>query len=90
MTEAFSGPLARGQADTDYRPYKVNYEYDVFNHLTSRAGRVWNAPQSADVGSGVYVNEKNTGWQYDVDGRLTMSSWTQYGYDAAGSAVSYA
>jgi hypothetical protein len=88
VTEAFSGPLARGQADTDQRPYKLTYQYDAFNHLTAREGNVWSAPTAADTGSGIYSNDKNTGWSYDADGRLIDSLETQYAFDAAGRAVS--
>jgi YD repeat-containing protein len=87
VTEAFSGPLARGEADVDQRPYKLTYQYDSFGHLTSRSGNVWNAPTAADSGSGIYANNKNTGWSYDADGRLIDSVETQYTFDAAGRAV---
>jgi YD repeat-containing protein len=84
LTEAFSGPLARGQADTDVRPYKMNYSYDALNHLTNRNGRVWSGAGPDEVGS--YVSDRNIYWQYDADGRLTSSGETQYTYDAAGRA----
>jgi hypothetical protein len=87
MVAASSGPLARGQADNDNRPYKLTYGYDAFNNLIQRVGRVWTTPHEADTGSGVYANGRNTGWQYDVDGRLLGSTFSQYSYDAAGRAV---
>jgi hypothetical protein len=76
------------EADMDSRPYKLSYGYDAFDHLTSRTGRVWNAQATADIGIGVYANEKNTSWLYDVDGRLTSSNEVQYAFDAAGRVVS--
>ncbi|HEX8709073.1 MAG TPA: S8 family serine peptidase, partial [Pyrinomonadaceae bacterium] len=88
VIEATSGPKARGLADTDNRPYDLVYQYDEMNHLKASTGRVWSAPHEANTGSRVYLNERNTGWQYDEDGRLTDSGETQYTYDAAGRAVS--
>lgn len=88
VTEAFSGPMARGEADVNMRPYRFYYTYDAFNHLTSRTGQVWSSPSEANNGTGVYINNKNTGWAYDPDGRLADSGETQYAYDAAGRAVS--
>jgi YD repeat-containing protein len=88
VTAAYSGPLARGQADTDTRPYNLSYVYDEMNHLKTNSGKMWNSPYEANTGSGVYVNDKNTAWQYDADGRLTNSNETQYSYDAAGRATS--
>jgi YD repeat-containing protein len=85
MTEAFSGPAARGQADTDIRPYMMYYEYDQMSHLTSRGGRLWSGPAPGDGGS--YVNDRNIYWQYDADGRLVSSGETAYSYDAAGRAA---
>jgi hypothetical protein len=77
VTEAFSGPLVRGEADTDLRPYKFYYDSDVMNHLTARSGRIWSGSSYANTGSGVYINGRNTTWQYDADGRLTDSGETQ-------------
>ena len=87
MIEALSGPAARGEADVDNRPYKLSYAYDALNHLTETGGRLWSAPHEMLTGSGVYVNDKNTGWQYDADGRLTSAVETLYTYDGAGRAV---
>jgi YD repeat-containing protein len=87
MVAASSGPLARGQADNDNRPYKLTYQYDAFDNLTQRVGRIWTMPHEADTGSGVYADGKNTGWQYDVDGRLLGTTFSQYTYDASGRAI---
>jgi YD repeat-containing protein len=83
---AFSGPEARGQADTDVRPYRLIYQYDAMNHLTSLDGRWWSGQAPSQGGS--YSNDKNVSWFYDADGRLTSSGETQYSYDAAGRATS--
>ncbi len=89
VTVALSGPAARGLADTTNRPYKQFYFYDAFNHFTDRLGRLWSGPGGAmDNGSGVYQNNRNTGWQYDAEGRMTASSSEQFAYDAAARTVS--
>ena len=87
VIHAYSGPLARGQSDTDQRPYKLDYSYDAMNHLTGSSGRMWSAPYTADVGSGSYQHDRNTSWTYDVDGRLTDTGTDQYTFDAAGAAT---
>ncbi len=38
IKEAFSGPLARGEADADARPYKQLNQYDAMNNLVGRVG----------------------------------------------------
>jgi YD repeat-containing protein len=85
VIEAASGPKARGEADSDFRPYDLSYEYDEMNHLTSRGGRLWSGQAPSEESS--YSNDRNISWQYDVDGRLTSSGETQYTYDAAGRDI---
>jgi YD repeat-containing protein len=85
VIEATSGPKARGEADSNFRPYDLSYEYDEMNHLTSRGGRLWSGQAPSEESS--YSNDRNISWQYDADGRLTNSVDTQYTYDAAGSAI---
>lgn len=85
VTAAFSGPEARGEADTDVRPYHLIFSHDAMNHLTSRNGRLWSMPGPSEARS--YSSERNIYWSYDADGRLTNSQETQYSYDAAGRAV---
>jgi YD repeat-containing protein len=87
VTEAFSGPMARGLADTTNRPYKQYYQYDAMGHLTGRVGsRLWGGPGGA-FGTDTYLNNRNTQWQYDADGRLTSDMQTQYTFDAAGRVI---
>lgn len=88
VTSAVSGPAARGLADTTDRPYNLTFAYDSFDHLTARSGQIWSTDHTADTGNGVYTNNKNSGWYYDADGRLTGTWETGYTYDAAGRAVS--
>ena len=85
VIEATSGPKARGEADSNFRPYDLSYEYDEMNHLTSRSGRLWSGQAPSEESS--YSNDRNTSWQYDADGRLTNNLDTQYTYDAAGRAI---
>jgi hypothetical protein len=87
IIEATSGPSARGEADTDQRPYNLSYGYDELNHLLQSVGRVWETPHETNAGTSVYLNDRNTGWQYDADGRLVNSGETQYSFDAAGRAT---
>jgi YD repeat-containing protein len=88
VAEAFSGPLARGLADTEDRPYKMYYQYDAMGHLTGRVGsELWDAPGTMFPDTDTYVNNRNTSWQYDADGRITNGDGIQYTYDAAGRAV---
>jgi YD repeat-containing protein len=88
IKEAFSGPLARGQADTTDRPYKEFNQYDAMDHLVGRVGsRHWS---QALPNSGVtddFVNNRNPNWQYDADGRLTDGADIQSTFDAAGQAT---
>ena len=85
VTQAVSGPAARGEADTIHRPYLQSYTYDGFDHLTSRTGLWWRGIGGLMSGQ-QYQNERNTAWSYDADGRLTNDANVQYSYDAAGSA----
>ncbi|HUS09877.1 MAG TPA: hypothetical protein VMZ30_05365, partial [Pyrinomonadaceae bacterium] len=88
IKEAFSGPLARGQADTNDRPYKEYQQYDAMDHLVGRVGsRHWShtLPNAGVTDS--YVNNRNPNWQYDPDGRLTNGADIQSTFDAAGRAT---
>jgi YD repeat-containing protein len=88
VTEAFSGPMARGLADTTNRPYKQYYQYDALDHLTGRVGsRLWAGLSGGAFGTHTYVNDRNTAWQYDNDGRLTSDTDSQYTFDAAGRPI---
>jgi hypothetical protein len=75
---------ASGGAPTDDRPYRQNFGFDAFNNMTSRNGKSWNLPISFN---GSLVNNRLEGWQYDEDGRETVTNSLTYLYDAAGQAV---
>jgi YD repeat-containing protein len=85
IKEAKSGAEARNEPSTDDRPYKQSYNYDSWGNTTERAGRHWT--QDVSFG-GAYVNNRNTSYQYDADGRYTghdhTEGVTENGYNAAG------
>lgn len=87
ISEAFSGPLARGEADTTNRPYKQYYQYDAMNQLVGRVGsKMWSAP--ASLTTYTYANNRNINWQYDADGHHISGGGIQYAYDAAAETIS--
>jgi YD repeat-containing protein len=81
MAQALSGAAARGEADTNNRPYKQDYTWDTWDNLTSRTGKHWS---HNNIFFGSYVNNRKDGWQYDADGRNTVSNSLTSTYDAAG------
>jgi hypothetical protein len=85
IKEAYSGAEARGEAPTHDRPYRQNYSYDAFNHLTDRTFVRWEIPQST---SDSYVNNRHvpvgTDWSYDYEGNVLSPPGIGYNYDAAG------
>jgi YD repeat-containing protein len=87
IKEAFSGPLARGEADTNDRPYKEYSQYDAMDHLVNRAGRHWSQPLPNAGVTDSFVNNRNPNWQYDADGRLKSGSDVVSTFDAAGRAT---
>ena len=88
VTEAFSGPMARGEADTSDRPYKMYYQYDALNHLVGRVGsRTWSMLALRLQGTHTFVNNRSTYYQYDADGRHLSGEGMNYTYDAAGRAI---
>ena len=58
LAGAYSGPLARGEADTNLRPYKQDYTFDVWGNLTSRTGKHWSHNNTF---FGTYVNNRMEG-----------------------------
>jgi YD repeat-containing protein len=49
-------------------PYKQTYAYDVWDNLTSRAGRYWTTDDT--VSDSYDSHGRNLLWSYDADGRL--------------------
>ncbi|MEK6281593.1 MAG: hypothetical protein AABN95_14660 [Acidobacteriota bacterium] len=80
--------MARGQADTNDRPYKMFYQYDAIDNLVGRMGSAtWSAPAFAFQNTSTFSNNRNTSWQYDADGRLTSGDGIQHTHDAAGRVI---
>ena len=64
-------------------PYFQSVTYDAFNH-SNRTGKLYTGEPS-DIGT--YVNNRRTGWQYDLDGNTISDSSYQQTIDAAGSVI---
>ena len=67
-------------------PYQHTHQYDVWNNLTSRAGRYWS--QTSDFTTTYNGQNQRQGWTYDASGNLLNDTTNQYVYDAAGRNVS--
>jgi hypothetical protein len=68
VIEAKSGAEARGEPNTDNRPYRQTFGYDVWGNPTGRGSRHWS--QDFNVAE-TYSNNRVTGYSYDADGRYT-------------------
>jgi hypothetical protein len=84
LSRAYSGAEARGEAATNSRPYKQDYTFDVWGNLTSRTGKHWS---HSNTFFGTYTDNRMDGWQYDADGRNTVSNSVTSSFDAAGSLI---
>lgn len=85
IKEALSGAEARGESEMTARPYKQNFSFDAFNHLTSRTSMVWNVPYPAINDS--FLDNRRIGSIYDVDGNLLSGPESTYTYDQAGNVA---
>jgi YD repeat-containing protein len=84
MTDAFSGPQARGEADSENRPYNQSYTHDAFNHLTSQTGKHWSS-SSILSSSTTFTNNRRDFSSYDADGNLLSGTFPDsYTYNSAG------
>ena len=86
ITLAQSGAEARGEPQTQDRPYRESFSFDTFNHLSSRSTSHWSKVPGFGS-SDSYTNNRRNGWQYDADGNLTDNNARQYSYDAANRMV---
>jgi YD repeat-containing protein len=96
LKEAYSGNEARSFANQppgpagDFAPYRLSYQYDVWDNLTQRTGRFWS--QGEDY-TATYLNGLQQGsnlqqgfnWQYDNNGNLRRDAVMAYVYDAVGN-----
>jgi YD repeat-containing protein len=85
MTTALSGAEARGEPATNNRPYNQSFGYDAWDNMPSRAAKHW----SRNISSSplIEVNNRVDGWQYDTDGRATMTNSVTSTFDAAGQLI---
>ncbi len=85
ISQARSGAEARiPGTTTDDRPYRQNYEYDVWDNTVLRTANHWDQDVSS---GGVFVNDRDIAFHYDADGRYEgygPLSDVEIGYDAAG------
>jgi len=86
ITLALSGAEARGEPQTQDRPYKETFSYDALSHLAVRTTSNWSKVPGF-FSSDSYTNNRRVGWQYDADGNLTNNNARQYTLDAAGRIV---
>jgi YD repeat-containing protein len=84
VTQGLSGAEARGSTPAD-GPYKQTYTYDVFSNLTARASRHWTRNTVSQTAT--FVNNRNSQWQYDLDGRPIQAGTQNFRYDAAGRQI---
>ena len=82
VSQALSGPEARGESPSDNRPYNQSFAYDAFNHLTSQVGQHWSSTSSSSNSS--FVNNRRVGSDYDADGNVLSGDSPTYIYNAAG------
>jgi len=85
LTQALSGAEARGEPVTNNRPYKEDFNFDVWGNMTSHTGQHWSHAMPAF--GGAYTNNRMVGWQYDADGRNTVSNSVTSTFDAAGRLI---
>lgn len=81
MVEAFSGPAARGEPDSEHSPFRQSYGYDTWNNMTSRANRHFDKYYSRTE---TFVNNRSQLQSYDAGGNVVFGSdGYVYQYDAA-------
>jgi YD repeat-containing protein len=81
IATALSGPEARGQLDTDNRPYQQTLTYDAFNHLTSQTGKHWSSTSASYIG--MFTNNRRADANYDADGNVLTGNYSTYTYNSA-------
>jgi YD repeat-containing protein len=91
VIHAFTGSLANDQQPletSDYGPYRMYYGYDSWGNLVTRYYAYWQGElQIPGVPSPVYVNNRNSQWQYDAAGQVLNASGHQYTYDSEGRTL---
>jgi YD repeat-containing protein len=85
MTTALSGAEARGEPATNNRPYNQSFGYDAWDNMSARAAKHWS--KNIPTVPLVEVNNRVNGWQYDADGRATVTNSVTSTFDAAGRLI---
>jgi hypothetical protein len=86
ISQAVSGPAARGEADVNNRPFKQSNTYDQWNNLTSRTGKHWSAANGFNATIDP-VTDRNQSWIYDANGFVKTQNGVSNSYDAAGQVI---
>ncbi len=89
LSEGLSGTDARGEPydSKNPPPYKQTYTYDVWENMSGRTNRYWTLEENPFAAT--YVNDRNTAWEYNAAGNVTLNSAGAYVYDTAGRMVKY-
>jgi YD repeat-containing protein len=84
IKEAYSGREAHGLAPTNPAdsPFRQTFNYDVWDNMTNRNGRLWSATQTGE--NSPYLNDRRQGWQYDSAGHILATDTETNVYDASG------
>jgi YD repeat-containing protein len=84
LSKAVTGPEARGGVDTNDRPFRQVYAYDVWDSLTERVGKHWTETPDPFQATLSPATGRNTQWAYDANGNPRQQGALLNGYDAAG------
>ncbi len=91
IKETYTGLEANGLSATSPipdSPYRQTIQYDVWNNMTAKSGRLWRQPMSDSF---AYTNNRGPAWrmQYDADGNMTQVDAKFHIYDAANQQAQY-
>lgn len=85
LTSALSGAEARGEPATVNRPYNQGFAFDPWGNTIGRSVKNWSRTFSS--GPLNITDNRVNGWQYDADGRATVTNSITSSFDAAGRVV---
>ena len=85
LKEAYSGREASGLSPTTPTPdspYRQTVQYDVWDNMTAKSGRLWRQPMSDSF---AYTNNRGPSWrmEYDAEDNMVRSDASLHVYDAA-------
>jgi hypothetical protein len=81
LATALSGAEARGEPATVNRPYNQGFGYDAWGNMLARGVKNWSKTMTSSP------NNRVNGWQYDADGRATVTNSVASKFDAAGRLI---